>query len=65
MAAPADLEPLKGLGSGLGSGRSGSTCKVEIDDTCPAHKIVQDAAAHIAPAQIESQEEQKKLLTAT
>ena len=54
VTAPADLGPPKGLGfglglgsgSGLGLGWSGSTCKVEIDDTRPAQSCVQDAAAH-------------------
>ena len=50
MTAPADFEPPKGFGFGLGSDLgldwSGSTCKVEIDDTRPAQSFVQDAAAH-------------------
>ena len=56
VTTPADLEPPKalglglGLGSGLGLGWSGSTCKVEIDDTRPAQSFVQGATAHTRSA---------------
>ena len=54
MTAPADLGSSKGLGfgfglglgSGLGLGLSGSTCKVDIDNTRPAQFFAQDAAAY-------------------
>ena len=51
-AVPANLKPPKGLGlrfgigMGLGSGWSGPTCKVEIDDTHPAQSFVPTSPAH-------------------
>ena len=36
-----------GLGSGLGLGWSGSTCKVEIDDTRPAHLVAARSGGRI------------------
>ena len=53
VTAPDDLDPPTGLGwlgvglgSSLGVGWSGSTCKIAIDDTLPAESCVQGAAAH-------------------
>ena len=52
VAAPADLEPPKGLGLGLGfglrlgSGWSGPTCRVEIDHIRPAQSFVPTSPAH-------------------
>ena len=54
VAAPADLEPPKGLGLGLGfglrlgSGWSGPTCRVEIDHIRPAQSFVPTSPAHRA-----------------
>ena len=48
MAAPANLESPKGLGSGLalGSGWSGPTCKVLIDHTRLAQSFVPTSPEH-------------------
>ena len=46
VTARPDLKPPKGLGLGLGSGRSGSTCNVEITDTSPAQSLVPTSPAH-------------------